>query len=147
MCSTRATSASSSIQEQGSVEQGSRDAGGIPGSSGESSLEETNKCSSTASGPPRRDRFGRPITSRSKNHSLCFADEVPGSDRQPLVCTVNVESFKAHNRIHSRPQPDGASKDVTTAIVKESMNQSMTSGTSIADSDSSPIRIKFYVCL
>ncbi|EEQ98132.1 hypothetical protein Pmar_PMAR002411 [Perkinsus marinus ATCC 50983] len=45
----------------------------------------------------RRDRFGCVIMSKSKSHSLCFADEVPGANRESLVFTVNVESFKKHN--------------------------------------------------
>ncbi|KAF4697169.1 hypothetical protein FOZ60_011842 [Perkinsus olseni] len=74
-----------------------------------------------AVGGLRRDRFGCPITSKSKNHSLCFADEAPGANQEPLVCTVNVESFKeahiqAHNRVNSEMHPEGDGRLRDTAV-------------------------------
>ncbi|KAF4664344.1 hypothetical protein FOZ61_000890 [Perkinsus olseni] len=70
-----------------------------------------------AVGGLRRDRFGCPITSKSKNHSLCFADEAPGANQEPLVCTVNVESFKqAHNRVNSEMHPEGDGRLGDTAV-------------------------------
>ncbi|KAF4743404.1 hypothetical protein FOZ63_030515 [Perkinsus olseni] len=97
-----------------------------------------------AVGGLRRDRFGCPITSRSKNHSLCFADEAPGTNQEPLVCTVNVESFKAHNRVNSEMHPEGDGRLRDTAV---SSNGQVPRSSALVDSESNPTSIKFYVCL
>ncbi|EER11707.1 hypothetical protein Pmar_PMAR002310 [Perkinsus marinus ATCC 50983] len=91
----------------------------------------------------RRDRFGCVIMSKSKSHSLCFADEVPGANRGPLVFTVNVESFKDHNRVSNYTYSKDSQR-VNGNV--EPSNVPVCSRTSLTDSESKPLNIKFYIC-